>query len=377
MLLHRKTDANSISSMKNLPPLCRGVAALILFACGLLSAQHTTASPWQMQTSNTTAGLRGIHAVNAQIAWASGTNGSILRTTDGGQHWQRCAPPPNAATLDFRGIWAWDANTAMVMSSGPGNLSRLYKTTDDCAHWKLLDSNSDSQGFWDAMAFQTQNFGFAIGGPRTGILIGDPVKGHFVTHVMFLGYGWFIDDDSCKANAGEAAFAASNSSVFVFGNRRYILGTGGKGGPRVLISPLLADQSPDHHCRAIRVPMAGSSDSSGIFSLAFRDLNHGIAVGGDYTKPNNPAGTAAWTADGGRHWTAAKTPPHGYRSTVAWDAPAKAWIAAGTNGSDISYDDGKTWRPLDNDNWNALSLPWAVGPNGRIAKLNPRKLPKR
>jgi hypothetical protein len=127
----------------------------------------------------------------------------------------------------------------------------------------------------------------------------------------------------------------------------------------------------------VRVPLATGTDSSGVFSLAFRDGSHGIAVGGDYTKSNESAGTAAWSQDGGQHWTAANRPPHGYRSAVAWDSDAKAWIAAGTNGSDISYDDGKTWVPLDDGNWNALSLPWVVGPNGRIAKLDPGKLPQK
>jgi hypothetical protein len=102
-----------------------------------------------------------------------------------------------------------------------------------------------------------------------------------------------------------------------------------------------------------------------------------LAVGGDYTKPNESSGTAAWSADGGKTWTAAAKPPHGYRSAVAWDAEAKAWIAAGTNGSDISYDDGKTWEPLDSGEWNALSWPWVVGPKGRIAKLDRGKLPAR
>ena len=37
--------------------------------------------------------------------------------------------------------------------------------------------------------------------------------------------------------------------------------------------------------------------------------------------------------------------------------------------------DGKTWKPIDDGNWNALSLPFAVGPNGRIARLNPAALP--
>ena len=70
------------------------------------------------------------------------------------------------------------------------------------------------------------------------------------------------------------------------------------------------------------------------------------------------------------HWTTAAKPPHGYRSSVAWSEGLKVWITAGTNGSDISRDDGKTWAPLDDGNWNALSLPFVVGPKGRIARLS-------
>ncbi|HUA98561.1 MAG TPA: hypothetical protein VMA34_09570, partial [Terracidiphilus sp.] len=47
----------------------------------------------------------------------------------------------------------------------------------------------------------------------------------------------------------------------------------------------------------------------------------------------------------------------------------------GANGSDISRDDGRTWQPIDNGNWNALSLPFVVGPNGRIARLDPSAIP--
>ncbi|HEY4050750.1 MAG TPA: glycosyl hydrolase, partial [Acidobacteriaceae bacterium] len=119
----------------------------------------------------------------------------------------------------------------------------------------------------------------------------------------------------------------------------------------------------------VQVPLASGNGSSGVFSLAFRDQQHGVAVGGDYRKPDDAVGTAAFSSDGGLSWTPAQTAPHGYRSAVAWDSKAKAWVTVGTNGSDISYDDGKTWQPLDNGEWNALSLPWVVGPKGRIGKL--------
>ena len=118
------------------------------------------------------------------------------------------------------------------------------------------------------------------------------------------------------------------------------------------------------------MPAFPESQSAGIFSLAFKDWKAINAAGGDYTKPNEATGTAAWSADGGLHWTASRTPPHGYRSTVQYSADLKAWVTAGTNGSDISRDDGKTWQPIDNGNWNALSLPFLVGPKGRIARLS-------
>lgn len=359
------------------------LAAICLLPCVAL-CQVEKSGPWEMQSSGTSASLRGIHAVGGGVAWASGTNGTVLRTEDSGYMWQSCAMPPGAEKLDFRGIWAWDANTAIVMSSGPGDQSRLYKTTDGCSHWTLLYSNPDKDGFWDAIQFTTRGH---------GILLGDPIqrtdgKGDLALTIMKTldgGKTWMRDpatETSIWVAEGTGAFAASNSSVAIFDDSIW-LGTGGKGGANVYIGkfsktiPLkilcdcpepLPGTKPEVS-RYVAVPLASGTEASGIFSLTFRDEQHGMAVGGDYTKPNESTGTAAWTADGGQHWTAAGKPPHGYRSAVAWDADAKAWIAAGTNGSDISYDDGKTWQPLDEGNWNALSLPWIVGPKGRIAKL--------
>lgn len=344
--------------------MTRRLCLIAFVLAGLCSAY----AQWELQTSNTTSGLRGIHSVDGSVAWASGTDGTILRTQDGGSHWQKCATPPSGEKLDFRGIWAWDANVATVMSSGPGDQSRIYRTTDGGAHWNEERRNAEKDGFWDAVVFQSQDFGL-LGDLKTGVLIGDPVRGRFATEIMTMGYGWFADDASCTAHPDEAAFAASNSAVFVFGSRRYIIGTGGKQGSHALLSPLLAYQDSAKGCLAASVPIATGSESAGIFSVAFRDLERGVAVGGDYKKPDEPSGTAAWTADGGRSWIAAAKPPRGYRSAVAWYAERNAWIAVGSNGSDISHDDGKTWESFDSGKWNAISVPFAVGPEGRIGKL--------
>jgi photosystem II stability/assembly factor-like uncharacterized protein len=136
---------------------------LLLAASGIAAGQSATpASPvWQMQQSGTTAGLRGIDSVDGTVAWASGTGGTVLRTIDGGAHWTQCATPDAAkdgATLDFRGVQAWDATTAIVMASGPGEKSRLYKTIDGCKTWELIFKNPDKDGFWDAFHFQSFKF---------------------------------------------------------------------------------------------------------------------------------------------------------------------------------------------------------------------------
>ncbi len=159
---------------------------------------------------------------------------------------------------------------------------------------------------------------------------------------------------------GESVFAASNSAMTASGGWIWL----GTSKARVLRTRRSA-----HDWQSAQTPLASGNDSSGVFSLAFRDQKHGIAVGGNYRKPEEATGTAAYTSDGGEHWSVPSKPPHGYRSAVAWDASDQAWITVGSNGSDISYDDGDTWQWLDSGNWNALSLPWAVGPNGQIGKL--------
>jgi photosystem II stability/assembly factor-like uncharacterized protein len=382
---------DNISSMKNLAWLRLGIITLMALATNahLLYAQDKTSGPWVMQSSGTTAGLRGIHAVGGGVAWASGTDGTVLRTEDSGYMWQRCAMPPGAENLDFRGIWAWDANTAIVMSSGPGDLSRIYKTTDGCSHWTLVMTNPDKDGFWDAMVFK--DLPRMPDGSSGGWILGDPVKREFqLFHTESSGKRWILERGKAPRAEpiSQETFAASNSAFVLlpdyYGNPFFpAFGTGGtagaffyRGGMTICVDDCSESSSPERfgNWTRVSVPVAGGAESSGIFSLAFRDEKRGMAVGGDYAKPNDSSGTVAWTADGGQHWTAAQRAPHGYRSAVTWDADAKAWIAVGTNGSDVSFDDGKTWSPLDNGNWNALSLPWVVGPQGRIAKLDADKL---
>jgi hypothetical protein len=113
-----------------------------------------------------------------------------------------------------------------------------------------------------------------------------------------------------------------------------------------------------------------------------------MVVGGNYQAPNATEGTSAFISPKGAVHslfpsqvaiTTPTSPVHGYRSAVAYDTPSKTWITVGPNGTDISTDDGKNWRALKpgpgdapdaDQHWNALALPFVVGPHGRIGLLN-------
>jgi hypothetical protein len=360
---------------------------------------------WVLHDAHTTADLRGIHSLGNGVAWASGTNGTVLRTTDDGKDWQHCAIPSGAEKLDFRGIQGFDENTAIVMSSGTGELSRLYKTTDGCQSWKLVLTNPDGNGFFDAIKMSPPISIRADRSPvQYGMLIGDPVDEKFVEYqTKDNGDHWErLDGGEAgmpSARNGESLFAASNSSLLYEAGAGLFV-TGGISGSRSRVLSEYVKHDPRVSWKYVggELPLA-SGAFAGAFSIAIAAAENSeannaphdqwtllyaqkgalVAVGGDYKKPQTPKGTAAFSADSGLHWQAAQIPPHGYRSAVAYDEHTKTWVTVGSNGTDISTDDGRSWRPLtpsakdalDADkNWNALSLPFVVGPKGRIGRLN-------
>jgi len=332
---------------------------------GVLAVSAVFAQNWVAQPSGTTASLRGVSAVSPAVAWASGADGTYLRTLDGGATWH-AAVVPGAADLDFRSVHALDGQTAWLMSSGPGAKSRIYETADGGAHWSPLYTNPDAAGFLDALAFWDA---------RRGAVLGDPVDGQFVILTTEDGGQTWQRRKLPPALPDEGAFAASNSCLrlrAIRGKRELWFGTGGPSGARVFHSP-----DGGGHWDVAGTPLRHDGAGAGIFSLAFADSVRGVAVGGDYGKPADAAGNVATTSDGGHTWAEPDgAHPHGYRSAVTFLAGRKVWIAVGTSGCDISSDGGKSWKTFDGGPYNAIGAAgdavWAVGPGGRIGKLSLR-----
>jgi photosystem II stability/assembly factor-like uncharacterized protein len=327
--------------------------AWLIFLAGVACAQSFTP-----QTSGSNASLRGVCAVNEKVVWASGTRGTYLKTVDGGAAW-KAAVVPGAEALDFRDVQGVDANTAYLLSIGSGDTSRVYKTTDGGATWTISLQNKDPKGFFDEMAWWDATH---------GILVGDQVDGQMVVMSTADGGATWQRQKLPPALPGEGAFAASGTGITVFGKSDVWIGTGGKDAARMYHSK---DAGVTWGVAA--TPLRADSAAAGVFSVAFSDGMHGIAVGGDYGKANDETGNIAVTADGGATWTKPEgTAPKGFRSAVEYLKDKKMWIAAGPSGADVSTDGGKNWKQFDTGNYNAISfasseIGWAVGARGRIA----------
>jgi len=314
---------------------------------------------WQKQPVDTKASLRGLSVVNEKVIWASGTNGTFLKTVDGGKTWT-VGKVPDADKLDFRDVEAFDANTAYLLSIGNGESSRIYKTTDGGATWKLQFKNTNEKAFFDALAFWDS---------RNGIAMSDPVDGKYLLIETKDGETWEVIDNnqSPRAKEGEAAFAASGTCLITYGKSNVYLASGGTNA-RVFYSGARGVS-----WLALDTPITKGTAGSGIFSIAMLNERQGVIVGGNYEKPDEINNNSAFTSNGGVSWTLGKG-LSGYRSGVTY-VNKNTLIAVGSSGSDLSNDGGRTWKNLDKENYNSVAAKgknsiWAVGANGLVAKFS-------
>lgn len=331
----------------------------IAVTVALLAA--SAVAQWQAQESPTKESLRGLSVWDDQVVWASGTHGTYVVTRDGGRTW-KAAQVPGAETLDFRDVEAW-GETVYLLAAGPGEQSRIYKTTDGGAHWQLQFTNRDPKGFVDCMAFWNAD---------EGIVVGDPVGGKFqIISTSDGGKTWRPGDPAKMPAAieGEGAFAASGTCIAAMDKGRAWFVTGGAAA-RVFLSGD-AGQS----WKAVAAPIQHGPASAGIFSIAFRDARHagGVIAGGDYQHPEKSAINLALTEDDGNTWTAAPVNEQRYFSAIAYVGD-RGIVAVGANVSALSEDGLKSWKWVTADGFNAVAadprsgMVWAVGAGGKIAR---------
>jgi photosystem II stability/assembly factor-like uncharacterized protein len=357
--------------MRRLLAFAAALTAAVAVPAGVagapVQASARPAPSWDLAETGVTARLRGLSVVSERVAWASGSGGTVLRTVDGGRTWRQVGPP-DTAELQFRDIEAFGADRAVILSIGEGEQSRVYATGDGGRTWTETFRNDEPRAFYDCLAFFDH---------RRGLALSDPVDGRFrIASTVDGGRSWRVlpGDGMPAALDGEFAFAASGTCLATAdrGGSRAWFATGGGAAARVFAS---ADFGRTWTVATSPVP---SGPSAGIYSLAFRDARHGIAVGGDFAAPTAAPDAAATSRDGGRTWRTAGTVPGEYRSGSAWVPGTVATaLAVGPTGSDLSRDGGRTWTRFDTGSFDAVDCArdatcWASGEQGRLARLTLR-----
>ena len=318
--------------------------------------------------SNTEVSIRSIQVFDDSTVWATGNAGTILQSHDAGENWEILTIPSHESS-DYRDIQLFGKKKAVVMSIGsPAKISR---TNNGGKSWWMTYLNEDPDIFLDGMAFLNDKIGIAFGdaiGTRIPIL--RTVNG---------GNSWKMIPEANLPQAlpNEGGFAASGTSIRSINDSTVIIGFGYPRG-RVLRSTdkgLTWEFYLSH--------LGNNENSRGVYSLAFKtDANSinntiGLAVGGSWEDPSNSDLVLSRSKDGGVHWTiVADNAPSGYRSAVGFVPNKKIAICTGTNGTDMSFDDGLTWKSFSTEGFNAIGFApsgkfaYLAGGNGRISRIS-------
>jgi photosystem II stability/assembly factor-like uncharacterized protein len=332
------------------------LSVLTIFVSSLLFAQKPEV---ELLTSGTGTSLRGLSVVNDNVAWVSGSRGTIGKTTNGGKTWKWMKVKGFDST-DFRDIEAFDAVTAIIMSVAEP--AYILKTNDGGETWKIVYENKTKGMFLDAMEFWNEH---------AGIVIGDPINGRFFISRSFDGGSTWQDlpfDKRPLADSGEACFAASGTNIRVLDRDEAVFVTGG-----------VRSRLFSKHGAAV-MPIIQGKETTGANSVAVWDnlkLKGGkrmVVVGGDFLSDTSTHKNCILTYDGGKSWKSPVTPPHGYRSCVEYYSKMDLF-SCGLNGVDYSFDGGRNWKWISKTGFHVVrrsklgGAVYLAGGNGKVGKI--------
>jgi photosystem II stability/assembly factor-like uncharacterized protein len=273
-----------------------------------------------------------------------------------------------ADSLEFRDVHAASASTAWLLAAGPGERSRIYRTTDAGGSWTEQWVNREPQGFYDCMDFWDE---------RRGFVYGDAVDGGLrVLVTSDAGASWDLVPSSSLPTAlpGEGGFAASGTCA--------IAGEGGRGWIAAGNAPRARVFSTSDYGRSWQAADAPvvAAEAAGLTSIAMADATRGMAFGGHLAEQTNNGTKVARTQDGGRTWSAVSVAPIPgaiYGGVHVPGTSGRVFVVVGPGGSAVSLDGGNSWSRVDTRAWWGVGsggpdATWITGPQGRVAKLRLR-----
>jgi photosystem II stability/assembly factor-like uncharacterized protein len=332
-----------------------------LAVAGLLAATPAQAAWRLLNFPRADVSLRAIAATGPTAFQVSGSKGTYAVTVDAGRTWRQVAVPGGDA-LDFRGLAAPAPGTAILTSAGdgPSGQARIYRTGDGGATWSPVFETRLPGAFLDGVAFWNRDHGLAFG---------DPIDGRwFLLGTTDGGRSWTrIEQLQPPLLSGEAAFAASNSALFLGSKSQTWIVSGGAAHGRAFHSG-----DGGRTWGVAETPIAGGP-TGGVFGGLALGGRRAVIVGGDHKDELRAAPNIALAVGDG--WTlAAQAAPAGLLEGVG-RLDAHTLLAVGPRGTSISHDSGRSWRQVDSEAFHAIACAKgtcvAAGPKGRVGLWAP------
>lgn len=311
-------------------PLRISFFLITFFLTQRVAGQHLKPMPSWLAPD---ASFRGLSVVNDNVIWASGSKGTVIRSVDGGKTWDK-RNPAGHETLDFRSLFAFDENHAVIANAG--SPAFVLRTEDGGKTWSTAHTSTHPDAFLDGIDFWNSN---------NGLLYGDPIDGKML--MLRTGDGgksWTPVSTAPALEKGEASFAASGTGIRCTGDKDVMICTGGT------VSRLWISNDAGQTWKFIQPPVVMGKPSTGIFSLALR-AHHVTLVGGDFQEPTLCTGHHLYSNDGGATWEIPAKPVMGYRECVEV-LDDHTLIAVGPNAIEVSSDGGRNWESLSGEALN-------------------------
>ncbi len=336
------------------------IFSVIIF---LVKCSSCFAQPGEIliRTIDSAASFRAMSMPDSATVWITGSQGAVCRSTDGALTFS-CFRIPGMESADFRSLYAWNRDTAIIANAG--SPARILRTDDGGTNWISVYENAHPDAFIDGVDFWNSQEGICYGDPIDGKLLVLRTDNGGVTWRTLLG------DSRPLLVDGEASFAASNSAMRCFGSGRVMIATGGA------LSRILVSENKGDSWRTWLPPILQGEPSQGIFSFDFKNDQEGIVVGGDHKNDTVSSRHVYFTPDGGKTWHFPTTPTRGYRECVKYISEDTV-IAVGPSGVDISIDGGRNWNGLSDEKgmhvlqkYPASPFIFIAGRNGKIIRLS-------
>ena len=304
-----------------------------------------------LKYSNKPIHARGI-AAKGKYMFLGNNNGEVIRYTL--KNGKSKSLNPKDTFPEIRDL-ALHKNSIYAMQSADYSIILTFnRFGNSMKQIHLITMELNPQLFLDGMAIEN----------KEAFVMGDPVGNEFSLYQSSDLKHWKEITPPLPSFNGEAGFAASGSTVQMSNGIYYFVSGGEK-------SRFFLSKDKGQTWIQSELPFK-NSQASGAFSLAMKDTNNGIVVGGDYLAPNSNEHVCFITKNGGIIWSAPTIGPFGYRSCVYYTDGV--YYSCGTNGIDYSKDNGTTWIQLSHENCFSIcsdtEYVYASSTNGRIIRIS-------